>query len=757
MTDNNTPTTPANSDMPEALRQNPKRQEAAPAKTQTKPKGQPMKQTVVIQTMPDGTKRKVIRRVVKKKPTVKKPLFNVKKVLLWFFGLMLFGVIIFYALLMWGLMTESLENPLFIALGMTSKSLQSTLVMMTNVVFGLLALTLLIITLINFFRYATAPKDNPRKKRSLLTRGILFLLGFFMMGGLWIGLFVMISSAQVKEEAPELQSYILTDPVSVTGLTAPITVKFDIGTKLFSQISQNNITEITWDFDGDGIVDARGPEVSYRFLELGENNGRYPTNVVVKYRVNPLDPSSEEKEFKTSREVIIANEAIVAEIVASPEAGYAPLEVELSAAKSFDPDGAIVYYEWDLNNDGEYEKKGQLMDTVTKTWAQTGKYTVNLRVTGQNGDFALTSQEINVIAQDQNLSAEVSAITPLEGFAPLKVIFDGSQSYARVGKIVKYEWFTTGEEGSFTGRKFEKIFRMPGEYEVRMVIESDAGEKTEAKQIVTVWEEDNEVELDVKTTPTKNKEGQVTGVAPLEVVFNANESQIKNPVEWTWDFENDGIIDKYAPAVKHTYYEPGEYDAVMTVYDANNRPYEIVQKVIVRNAGLVAKINADPTNGSVPLKVNFDASGSINETGNEIINYIWTLPGREPLNYGAQIDYEFLEVGLYPVTLQVMTESGQTAEAETFVTVRDTPLTAEFTALPTDGVAPMKVKFDPGKSTGTIAEYEWNFGDNGNTSSDVSPEYTYQKAGNYEVTLTITDNRGIISQSKQYVKVRAKN
>ncbi|MBN1250904.1 MAG: PKD domain-containing protein [Bacteroidales bacterium] len=44
-------------------------------------------------------------------------------------------------------------------------------------------------------------------------------------------------------------------------------------------------------------------------------------------------------------------------------------------------------------------------------------------------------------------------------------------------------------------------------------------------------------------------------------------------------------------------------------------------------------------------------------------------------------------------------------------------------------------------SDGTIASYSWNFGD-GSTSTSANPSHTYSADGNYNVSLTVTDNQG---------------
>ncbi|MCO7225115.1 PKD domain-containing protein [Pleionea sp. CnH1-48] len=55
-------------------------------------------------------------------------------------------------------------------------------------------------------------------------------------------------------------------------------------------------------------------------------------------------------------------------------------------------------------------------------------------------------------------------------------------------------------------------------------------------------------------------------------------------------------------------------------------------------------------------------------------------------------------------------------------------------------------------SNGTIESHAWDFGD-GNTSSDANPIHTYDEAGSYEVTLTVTDNDDITDSITRTVTV----
>ena len=66
--------------------------------------------------------------------------------------------------------------------------------------------------------------------------------------------------------------------------------------------------------------------------------------------------------------------------------------------------------------------------------------------------------------------------------------------------------------------------------------------------------------------------------------------------------------------------------------------------------------------------------------------------------------------------------------------------TANFSAGPTSGTAPLAVTFT-NSSSGSVTSYSWNFGD-GSTSTEQNPMHTYATAGTYSVILTATGARG---------------
>ncbi len=90
------------------------------------------------------------------------------------------------------------------------------------------------------------------------------------------------------------------------------------------------------------------------------------------------------------------------------------------------------------------------------------------------------------------------------------------------------------------------------------------------------------------------------------------------------------------------------------------------------------------------------------------------------------------------------------------VTVNRRP-TADFSITPNPQVLGQAVQLDASHSSdpdGTIETYEWLFGD-GSTASEKTVTHTYDSAGTYNVTLTITDNDGDTATTVRQVTISA--
>lgn len=153
---------------------------------------------------------------------------------------------------------------------------------------------------------------------------------------------------------------------------------------------------------------------------------------------------------------------------------------------------------------------------------------------------------------------------------------------------------------------------------------------------------------------------------------------------------------------------------------------------------LAADFSATPTSGCSPQIVNFtDLS-----TGNPI-QWRWDL-GNGTISFLQNPSCTYFTPGQYTVKLVIQNALG-TADSiikTNYITIFAIPV-VNFSATPTSGCIPLPVQFndlsDPGNSA--ITSWLWDFGD-GNTGNTQNPAHTYASAGNFNVTLQVTNTAG---------------
>ena len=157
-----------------------------------------------------------------------------------------------------------------------------------------------------------------------------------------------------------------------TAGNAPYTVNFDA---TGSSDSDGTIVRYDYDFNNDDIWDAydASSTVSWTYTAFG--------NYTAKLRVTDnLGAQS------TTTSTIAVNAVPIASLVPNPTGGTAPMIVTYDASASYDPNGTIIDYEWDINNNGVFNEAGaeaaaRGMTSVQVTYNSAGSYTVVVRVT----------------------------------------------------------------------------------------------------------------------------------------------------------------------------------------------------------------------------------------------------------------------------------------------------------------------------------------------------------------------------------------
>ena len=152
--------------------------------------------------------------------------------------------------------------------------------------------------------------------------------------------------------------------------------------------------------------------------------------------------------------VVVGNKPPVADFTWMPEHPGPNEEVTFDASDSYDPDGMIVSYEWDWNNDGVYD---EIHDNprATHSWSSEGVYLITLRVTDNRGATDTATKPVHVKENDPPV-AKIYSVIPNPAEIGETISFKGSVTDPDNDRIVEYVW-CSNKDGRISNKKdFDK-------------------------------------------------------------------------------------------------------------------------------------------------------------------------------------------------------------------------------------------------------------------------------------------------------------
>lgn len=627
--------------------------------------------------------------------------------------------------------------------GMKQRDFDGILMNVLHLQFGLLVGITLMASLIFLLKSLMTNNQDLEKKKQSSKKAMLSGVAFLVFAALWLVSIILLGPKLVTE----ISGGIVTTPSDTIGLTAPIEIDFDASNLPIDETSVA-ILSYTWNF-GDGTT-ANGDVTSHRYTKKSSADGKYTVKLTV-----GLQELSTKKEFtqEFKHEVVITNESTSASFVMKPDSGEIPLEVKFDGSASYDPDGQIKSYEWDLDGDGEYD---DATDAIAEyTYENEGTFKVSLKVTDNNGASDIDTQEIEA-GTVNGLRALINSDVGIDEiyYTGESYAFSGEASQIKDGSITAYTWdFGDGSTKS-SGKTVNHTFSKSGKLTMKLTImDKSSNTDSQTLDIVVV---DKGTPPDAKiSSDIKAVDGVITGPLPLEINFNASSStdKEKDIISYQWDFDDDGEVDDTGSNATYTYEEEGDYTVRLMLTDSAKNTSETTVSIKVTPQGIMAKWTVTPTSGEYPLTVTFDASASTYKDGTIADYKIDFGEGGVPFNGSSSATYEYSSQGTFTAVLTILGADGETATTSTQIVVRPVSLTACFTVNTDHGTAPLYVTPTASCSRGSIVDYIWDYGD-GYIDKGPSPDgHLYETAGTYVIQLKVKGDNGVISTINKTITV----
>ncbi len=331
------------------------------------------------------------------------------------------------------------------------------------------------------------------------------------------------------------------------------------------------------------------------------------------------------------------------------------------------------------------------------------------------------------IAQSQLPAQAAFSQDKVKGCLPLVVNFTNTS----IGNITAYHWeFGNGNISAL--KDPGAVYTKAGKYTVKLIVTDATGAKDTLVKKMLIEAMDNPIAgFDVSS---------FGGCETQE--FRFNDTSIAaggNIKKWQWNF-GDGSTDSMQNT-SHTFTKAGTFGVSLVITDENGcKSFVNKNKLIKVTSKAQINFTADNKGGcKTPLKVNFSNSSLLNNT--QQYSFKWKFGNGDSSNQ-ENPSLTYTKIGEYDVELTV-TDNNQCASSlklEKFISIGKT--TADFKVANTKGCIPFTPEFED-KSVGvpSNATYIWYFS-NGDSAIGKEPNYTFTKAGAYDVTLVITSPSG---------------
>ncbi|HEX9746713.1 MAG TPA: PKD domain-containing protein [bacterium] len=352
-----------------------------------------------------------------------------------------------------------------------------------------------------------------------------------------------------------------------------------------------------WDLDNDGKYDDKSGEViQHTFLSAGT----FFVDVQVK------DTGGFSDTLNTKLEVVVdetGNMPPVAQASADKTESVVGEMVTFDGSTSFDPDGEIQTYEWDLNGDGLFNEG--FSDHAQYIYWGPGVYDVDLRVTDAGSSTDTLDEKLHItVTGENNPPVAIASSDKFLAKVGETITFDGTDSFdPEEGELHVFEWDFDGDglynDGFFDITPYQYL--ETGVYEVDLRVCDTPGlcDTLNNPILIQIYEGDN-------TPPVAHAEASSTfGYEGDTITFDGSgsfDAEDGAPASWSWDLDGDGVF--------------GDSPFIVADKTYNTASTYMVDLKVTDSEGLFDFLNEKIEVLIVPVGTNLppDADGQINCT-----------------------------------------------------------------------------------------------------------------------------------------------
>ena len=551
--------------------------------------------------------------------------------------------------------------------------------------------------------------------------------------------------------------------------TAPLS-NFEVRFRDVSTGTISATTEWRWEFyNENNVIFRREPAVGFSAVQLGPfdqlytNPGVYRVRLIIRDNLTSCESVHEVqvRVLNTPVPVFNFNRVCVG----------TPTTFSESSTLTAINGQQIVSWEWDMDYDGVTFTPNPTLNNQRNfdfTFPAAGTYDVALRVSTDQGGCS------DVLIQSVSVDAVPNAsFTPsiTSGCSVLSVTFTNNSVAGQPAVIDEFVWEIDAGSGfqvdsiqsptdlGFTNvytRDFENFGTTNLQFNVRLrVVTQNGCEQVSPAQTITVFPGPRSGFISTNYSPFNQN------CSPQTVNFVVdNQTQSLNPSNYQWQVTDASgvLVDQSTGTTPNFSYQ--FVNSTQAIRDYHVILTTTLPTTCSRDSIRTIRINPVPSAAFTRDTLQFDCqvmNMHFEAQQKGLIEYAWVIDVNGVTIFSQTSDDDFLDfdfnrtgaVQNVDVTLQTrnFATCQSTVVSQSFAVPTNNNITVSFTATPLNQTLPNSTVTITNNTTAGPWLQEWDFGD-GTTFTGANPgPHTYASYGTYPITLTVTNNVCVQSQT----------